>query len=499
MMNCARNPGILAFLSMLMLLMLVMMGLGKFPHPKAIFSSIDSSSNGSIHSISASDFETSSGSDARVLQELRMKDRINLAYREAVEILGSIASALATFEPIIVPTIVHIAKDTDLNITNDAEGKEQEQIDFMNQAFSDNNMKITFDLIGVRTHVNSEYFNEPCPRCNGWEGYSPMLENTREGDSNTLNIYFNNGPPFGYAMLGESFGYRRFHDGVIVNHSTIKGGSHPRKNFGEILIHEVGHWLGLDHTFRGYDCKGNGDGVSDTPPQGSPTGGSVNCSAPVEDYPDTCPGDEFPDPIHNYMNYGPCMSEFTPGQALKCHITWELARKAQGDDLQNTLPWEDVVVPEEPINVVITAPTNTPATSPNLNTPVVLTPPTPSPTRGLRDPQVERQLQSRPDTDRLRPQPNRLRPTMPPTEPILEDTKNCPAMWPGDGTECVMVRGFNRKKCIYYEYSADSICTCSIEDPFWTCVSSVVVLPEEEPTLSLGDLSVVSINRNAPP
>ena len=54
---------------------------------------------------------------------------------------------------------------------------------------------------------------------------------------------------------------------------------------------------------------------------------------------------------------------------------------------------------------------------------------------------------------------------------IVEDTINCPALWPGNGTDCVMIEGYNRKKCIYYEYSADSICSCSVERPIWRCVN----------------------------
>jgi len=59
----------------------------------------------------------------------------------------------------------------------------------------------------------------------------------------------------------------------------------------------------------------------------------------------------------------------------------------------------------------------------------------------------------------------------PPIDPIsvVEDTTNCPALWPGTDTDCVMVGGFDRKKCVYYEYSADSICTCSSPQHIWLC------------------------------
>ena len=86
-------------------------------------------------------------------------------------------------------------------------------------------------------------------------------------------------------------------------------------------MHEVGHWLGLEHTFAG-GCSEPNDGVADTPWQRSSTSG-----CPVGR--DSCkPSDERPggqllgaaaeglDPIHNFMDYSDdaCMTGFTPGQ-----------------------------------------------------------------------------------------------------------------------------------------------------------------------------------------
>lgn len=63
-------------------------------------------------------------------------------------------------------------------------------------------------------------------------------------------------------------------------------------------------------------------------------------------------------------------------------------------------------------------------------------------------------------------------PTNPPTvgEPeMVWDTLNCPALWPFSGTTCVMLEGFDYKYCVYYEYSADSICTCRKDELLWVC------------------------------
>lgn len=66
-------------------------------------------------------------------------------------------------------------------------------------------------------------------------------------------------------------------------------------NQGKTAIHEVGHWLGLMHTFQG-NCEGEGDEVADTPAH---EGGSSTCTSDA----DTCPQLPGLDPIHNYMNY----------------------------------------------------------------------------------------------------------------------------------------------------------------------------------------------------
>jgi hypothetical protein len=39
-------------------------------------------------------------------------------------------------------------------------------------------------------------------------------------------------------------------DGVMLRHATVAGGARAHYNKGRTLTHEVGHWLGLFHTFE---------------------------------------------------------------------------------------------------------------------------------------------------------------------------------------------------------------------------------------------------------
>lgn len=87
-------------------------------------------------------------------------------------------------------------------------------------------------------------------------------------------------------------------DGCLVKPQNEDDISEPE--FNNVLIHEVGHWLGLWHTFDG-GCEEPGDYVDDTPAEAYPSlGDNDNCP---EEGRNTCPDRPGVDPVDNYMTY----------------------------------------------------------------------------------------------------------------------------------------------------------------------------------------------------
>ncbi|MBE9462896.1 M43 family zinc metalloprotease [Dyadobacter subterraneus] len=102
-------------------------------------------------------------------------------------------------------------------------------------------------------------------------------------------------------------------DGVIIDFRFFgrNGNSNTSKiyNLGRTTTHEVGHWLGLIHTWGDAFC--GDDFCADTPP----AEGSNQTTVCVDKY-SNCSGFRTRNMIENYMDYSPdsCMNIFTADQ-----------------------------------------------------------------------------------------------------------------------------------------------------------------------------------------
>ena len=182
-----------------------------------------------------------------------------------------------------------------------------------------------------------------------FDEYSRIL---RVGDNKVLNVYLSYGictvdDPKGphCATLGLSF-FPSYNlgmngDGVHMRIDTLTGGGFPDNDSGLTLVHEVGHWLGLYHTFSnslgedGDPCSpaNANDYVIDTPVQAAPSQNMYNCSLQLyeeEAVPDSCPNILGSDPVFNFMNYvtnEQCQpegkGEFTCGQIERMVSKWD--------------------------------------------------------------------------------------------------------------------------------------------------------------------------------
>lgn len=245
--------------------------------------------------------------EPNVFEMQAVDDELQL-FRQKLAENGELARAGGT---VTVRVWWHVIRTGVGNATDISLAKINASIAVLNNAYSNAtggfNTPFRFVLAGVTRTTNSSWFN----MCMGSTAETNAKSALHVGNARTLNIYSAGACGLlGWATFPQNYASAPSKDGVVVHYGSVPGGSAAPYNLGDTATHEVGHWLGLYHTFQGA-CTTKNDLVADTAAEqsaafGCPVGRNTCSAAGV-------------DPITNFMDYtdDSCMFQFTAGQSAR--------------------------------------------------------------------------------------------------------------------------------------------------------------------------------------
>lgn len=236
----------------------------------------------------------------------------------------------------VIPVVVHNLLTSDCGTGYLSDADVQGQIDILNEDFqailgsngeNGTNLEIHFELATVDPDGSPTSGIERICDTSWYQDGDAYYDFLAWDPDHYLNIYTNNASGFlGYVPFLPADGGGAFvgnkTDRVVILHSAF-GPNAPLTPYdlGRTATHEVGHYLGLEHTFHGGcgtqtspGCYTTGDLICDTNGESMEY---LGCTGPRS----TC---GTADPYTNYMDYAddPCMEEFTveQGRRMRCSL-----------------------------------------------------------------------------------------------------------------------------------------------------------------------------------